>query len=629
MQATAANVEARYRRGEKRLDRILNALRSAHTRVSLLRFLAFLVALGGPLFFIFGVPEIADARNVIASGLPGLVGFVVLFFYHDRLGRRIRLCEAHLSEYRDCLRRFQEDWDEHEGFPHHPREGFAELIENSLDHSYGSDLNLFGSFSLFRYINRASTPGGELTLARALLGQPGDTVRHEDRFRTRQKGLQALARLRVLRMRFRRQGREGVFDAVRDGSEDWLREIQGAVPPALAGNLVWPAAALAIFTLVSYFAFALELARPYFVLTVPVQLLLFLWTTWRSVKISRAWAGAADRLEVYAGLLRVCAGVRPADPYLAAFSVFPAGAADEQSPYAKIRSLARLAGIFSFRRNPIVHFVLGVFFVYELFLLRALERWCAENLDQLQRWLDDLGRFDAALSLAEFAADHPEFVWPQLAAVADESQFVCEAEELAHPLLGEDARVGNSFRFEADQALWLISGSNMSGKSTFLRSVGTALVLAMAGAPVCARRFVFRPVRLWTSITVRDDLRRSLSLFYSEVKRIRLILDEANERRPPLLYLIDEMLHGTNSRERNIACRAILRQLRERGATGMITTHDLGLLDLCENQSDVYCAHFEEVIVEDRMSFDYKIKQGPVTRSNALKILEMEGIRVD
>ncbi len=627
------SVAERYLRGEKRLARINARHKTFFAITAALRFVAFLIMLGAPLVLLFFFPQHADAARITLSALPGLVIFIVLFFYHYRIRDRIRESDAHLTEYRECLRRFTPDWYEDEAFPVHPREGFSRLVEEAVDHPYGGDLNLFGRFSLFQYLNRASSPGGELELAGLLLGQPDAEAVTAEKFQKRQNGIRALARLRVLRMRFRRQDRAGLFESTHETGADWQAELRQAVPPAVVGIILWPAVAIALFTLFSYFAFALDLAKPYFILTLPAQVLLFFWTTWRSTRIARAWARAADRLEVYAGLLRVCAGFRPRQEYLAGFSVFPGPAESgtaTDTPHAKVRQLARLAGFFTYRKNPIVHFFLGVFGVYELFLLRALERWREKNLDDLPRWLEDLGRFDALLSLAEFAADHPDFVWPDHNPVEDESpRFTLEAEDLSHPLLAPGARVGNSFSFAPEQGLWLISGSNMSGKSTFLRSVGTALLLAMIGAPVCARRFVFRPARLWTSITVRDDLRRSLSLFYSEVKRIRLILDEASERRPPLFYLIDEMLHGTNSRERNIACRAILRQLRERGSAGMITTHDLDLLDLCGAGPEIHCAHFEEIIVEDRMSFDYLLKEGPVTRSNALKILAMEGIEIN
>lgn len=621
----------RYRRGAERLEKILARLRRIHGRTALLRFAAFLVAVGAPSVLIFMAPEKANALFVTGAVFPGTIAFLVLFFYHYRVGDRLRLARAHRAEYAACIRRLEPEWYEDPEFPAHPREGFAEIVENSTDHPYGGDLNVFGRFSLFQYINRASTPGGEHSLARMLLGQPDEEALDPGALRKRQSVTRTLSRLRVLRFRFRRRGRTAEFNAVRDKSSAWLEDLRSALPPAYVSMLLWPAVVFAVFTLVSYFAFALELARPYFVLTLPAQIVLFLWSTYRASRIANAYGTAAERLEVYAGLLRVCARFKSRGEDLAGFSVF-AGAAKggADSPYERIQTLARLAGYFTFRKNPIVHAVLGIFFVYELFLLRALERWRRENLEQLAEWLEDLSRFDAVLSLAEFAADHPDFHWPEPVEVAPESEeFSLEGEELSHPLLGPEERVGNSFRFDPEHALWLISGSNMSGKSTFLRSVGTALLLGMVGAPVAAKRFRFRPVRLWTSITVRDDLRRSLSLFYSEVKRIRLILDEAHERRPPLFYLIDEMLHGTNSRERNIACRSIMRQLQDRGARGMVTTHDLDLLDLCGSGPRIYCGHFEEVIVEDRMSFDYKLKEGPVTRSNALRILEMEGIRVD
>lgn len=398
----------------------------------------------------------------------------------------------------------------------------------------------------------------------------------------------------------------------------WLTALRDASQRGVPFWLLWPARLLPPLTLGSIAAFTANLLPPYFMLTLPAQFFLFLAVHFRTGKRAALFAHAADQISRFEELFAVAASLPlRSEPLHRMHDTFR-----EAAP--AIRRLSWLGGFFTIRKNPILHLLAGLFFIHEAHLLESLRLWIQRHGAHVEFWFEELGELDAWISLAEYAHDNPECVYPALAGEGD----LIAASELAHPLLPAKNRVANSFRFPDTEKFWVITGSNMSGKSTFLRTVGVSLLFAMAGLPVPARSFAFRPLRIVTSMRHRDDTQHSISLFYDEVRRIVRIMREAEARGTPLFFLIDEMLRGTNSRERIIASRSILLQLAKRNAAGLVATHDMELVELCQSGKGVRCFHFEETVVEEKMSFDYKLKDGPVHSSNALRILEMEGIRI-
>ncbi len=233
--------------------------------------------------------------------------------------------------------------------------------------------------------------------------------------------------------------------------------------------------------------------------------------------------------------------------------------------------------------------------------------------------MEAVGELEALLSLASFAYEHPSFATPEI--VDGEAAF--DAVAAAHPLIRDDRRVANDVRLGGELRLLIVSGSNMSGKSTLLRTVGINTVLALAGAPACARSLRVTPMAIGASIRIHDSLAEGASRFYAEILRIRQIL----EMPPPLLFLLDELLHGTNSHDRRIGAEAIVRGLVERGAIGLATTHDLALADIAEALAPRAAnVHFEDHLEGDAIVFDYTMRPGAVTKSNALALMRAVGI---
>ena len=254
----------------------------------------------------------------------------------------------------------------------------------------------------------------------------------------------------------------------------------------------------------------------------------------------------------------------------------------------------------------------------------AVERWRRESGSDIARWIDAAGEFEALSSLASFAYEHPDFTTPEIVAAGP----LFDARELGHPLIPAGRRITNDLCLDDTLRLLVISGSNMSGKSTFQRSTGVAAILALAGAVVCAKSLRIAPLTLGASIRINDSLQEGSSRFYAEILRIRQILDLAATP-TPLLFLLDEILHGTNSHDRRIGAEAVVRALVERGAIGLVSTHDLALADIAESLAPAaQNVHFEDEMVEGRMVFDYRMRPGVVRKSNALALMRAVGIEV-
>ncbi len=278
--------------------------------------------------------------------------------------------------------------------------------------------------------------------------------------------------------------------------------------------------------------------------------------------------------------------------------------------------------------SSLLHPILNILFLWDIHFLYQLEKWKEGSKETIGESFEALGEMEALCSLAGFSDDHRDFAFPEI----DADHPPLAARSLGHPLIPDDQRVCNDFEIPREGYLALITGSNMSGKSTFVRTVGINLALAFAGGPVAAERFAARPCRIMTCIQVQDSLRMHISHFYAEVKRIKDILDSIaaagrEKDRLPILYLIDEIFSGTNTKERLIASRGILLKLAGAASYGVVTTHDLELVVMEEESEHIRNFHFQDDVDGDgRMVFHYRLHPGPVRSTNALEILKREGM---
>lgn len=295
-------------------------------------------------------------------------------------------------------------------------------------------------------------------------------------------------------------------------------------------------------------------------------------------------------------------------------------------PSVEMRRLGRLAAALGVRTNPLLYLLVHLVVPWDFIFTYRLEQVKKEIAHLLPRWLDAWHELEALNSLANFAYLNPHYTFPELTTNSD--RFA--ARELGHPLLKPEAKVCNDFALDHENRIVILTGSNMAGKSTFLRTIGVNLSLAYAGAPVNASSLQMSLFRLFTCIKVSDSVQDGLSYFYAEVKRLQALLAATKaDDRLPVLFLIDEIFRGTNSRERLIGSRSYIRALSEGPSLGLIATHDLELIKLADEIAGVTNYHFREEVHDGRMVFDYRLRSGPCPTTNALKIMSLEGLPVE
>lgn len=552
-----------------------------------------------------------SGQTVLGWAVLALFGlaFAVLAVRHGRLKRGLARLDRWIGLKREQLARRRLEWD---GLP--PPAAYPV----SEHHPYARDLDIVGTYSLLRLIDTTVSTHGRRALAAALLdGDPGP-----DPLAARQRLVRELASRGLLRDRLVLAGRAA--GGALDGDA-----ILAAVAPPLSDHargirrLLAVSAALAAATfafLVAEYGFGLPRYWSYTFLA--YVLIYFL----SSGRVAPVFGRALDLAGSLAGFAQVAREIErrrePGAPALraAAAAFFDPGA----RPSDHLRRMGRVASALSVKAHPLVHLAVNALGPWDLYFADRYERLRAATAAALPGWLEALGRIEAAAALAGFAWLHPEYAFPEM-----HDKPALAARTLGHPLIPAARRVANDVRLDGLGSVALLTGSNMSGKSTFLRTIGVNICLALAGAPVCAARLTGPRVRLFCSVRIEDRLEEGLSYFYAEVKRLRQILDATAARdASPVLFLIDEIFKGTNNRERVIGSRYLLAALTEGNGFGLVSTHDLELTALAASHPKIANHHFQETVQEGRLSFDYRLRPGPCPTTNALRIMALEGLPV-
>jgi hypothetical protein len=556
--------------------------------------------------------------SIVWLALP-LAAFVILMVLHERLAARVERARRAESFFERALDRIDGKWA-----------GRGSTGEEYLDpaHPYAQDLDLFGKGSLFELLSTARTHIGEETLARWLLS-PADPAT----VRERQRAVEELrARVDL------REDLAVVAEEARSGVDPVALAGWGEARPVLDRrrfkSILWP---LTVLGLAGGFAVALlalnaggliglpepaaVLSRDLFLLAIAINGY-FLYSTKREVTaVIAAVEEAAHELELLSGVLRRLEKERFAASLLARLRA--SLDSEGEPPSRRIQRLNRLMECLDSRDNVFVR-VAEVFLLWTPHLALRIERWRAQSGGAVRRWITAAGEIEALCSLASHSFEHPLDPFPEF--LADRGYI--RAEGIAHPMLEESRAVRNSVRIGGELQLLVVSGSNMSGKSTLLRTLGVNAVLAQAGSTVRATHMVLSPIAVGASIRVSDSLQSGISRFYAEILRLRQILD-ATGGPLPVLFLIDEFLHGTNSHDRRIGAEAVVRGLVERGAIGAITTHDLALAEIADGLAPKAAnVHFEDHIQDGRMVFDYVMRPGVVRKSNALELMRSVGLQI-
>lgn len=543
------------------------------------------------------------AAKILYLAIP-IVVFIVLAILHERVLRRLRDHARLETYYGRGIARIENRWS-----------GTGEAGERFLDpaHPYARDLDLFGPGSLFQLLSTARTRSGEQTLAAWLLAAAS-----LPEIAARQQAVQALTPGLDFREKLVLAGEE-----VRAGVHPEQLVAWAEGPHSLNRTAIRILAiVLAALWLLSLFAW-------------------WRWD-WSAAAFSMSLINFGVSYRLHARITKAAAGIDGAQHYLVLLAAVLKLIENEtitatkftelQSALARsgalassaIRQLGKRVAWYESHDNWFVK-ILDPFVFWTPHCVLAIEAWRSRYGSAIREWLDVTGEVESLSSFAAYAYEHPADTFPQFTA---NSSPCFEAEALAHPLLARDSAVVNDLTLNRDLRLLVISGPNMAGKSTFIRSVGINAVLAQAGAPVCARHLILSSLQVTASICILDSLQGGLSRFYAEISRLKQI-HKLSDEKTPVLFLLDELLSGTNSYDRRLGTESFLRSLLARHAIGLITTHDLALAEIAEGIGPSAANyHFEDTFEDGKLHFDYKLTPGIVQTTNALLLMRSIGLEV-
>ncbi|MFC5861145.1 mismatch repair protein [Acidicapsa dinghuensis] len=530
--------------------------------------------------------------------------FVITSVIHERVLRHKSTAIRAAEVYRKGLARIEDRWPRTT-----ERVVPAELIEPSM---YARDLDMVGKGSLFELLCVARTRMGEQRLLEWLLKPaPLETIYR------RQHAVTELRDQLDFRERMAVSGEDVSTGVKPEGLREWAGSSSGSMRPWLR----WVAAGLAILAICGAFLWL------NYGLFLPLLGILFAeWCLARLLRnqitaVLRGTDKAFETLKLFSALLRELEQQTFQMEYLNEIK------RDLLSHrIAASDAIAGLGTLVSYKDslNSLMGKILDRTLMCSLQLALAVQRWRADHGSAVGVWLDVLGEFEALLSIAGYSYEHPDDPFPSF--VDGPASF--EAHEIGHPLIPSHVCVRNSLKMDWNTKVLLISGSNMSGKSTLMRTVGTNTVLAMCGAPVRAKQLQLTPLRVGTSLLVNDSLTQGTSRFYAEIKRLQQICELARQDGLPVLFLLDELLQGTNSSDRLIGALGIIRELMQSGAIGILTTHDLSLTAIENGDGWIKNMHFQDSISNGKMQFDFRLRDGVVTKSNGVELMRLIGLNV-
>jgi hypothetical protein len=535
--------------------------------------------------------------------LVAVAVFLVIAILHAKVLRQRTCAERAVDFYRKGLARIEDRW------PGTGQTGERIDVRSSL---YATDLDLFGNDSLFELLSLARTRMGEDTLAGWLLSpSPAAQLvqRHEaiGELRNRLDLREDIAILgEDLKVGIHPEALTQWAEAPNQLTHSWLRWLSLLLAmAAIAAAIVWA---------------QLGTKAPFFAILI-IETIITALLRKRTDAVFHATEHALEDLQLLTSLLARIEREQFASPRLQALKV------DLSSHHlAASQAIARLRTIVEYIRsldNPLMR-ILNIPLLYVVQVAYAAEAWRKAHGAAVRSWLAAASEIEALLSLAAYSYEHPSDPFPEF--LEGSPCFI--AEQLGHPLIPSAKCVRNDVSLCGETRVLLVSGSNMSGKSTLMRAVGINTVLAMAGAPVRARRLQLTPLQIGASILINDSLQEGSSRFYAEITRLRHICDLA-ENQPPVLFLLDELLQGTNSKDRLIGAEGVVRALMASGAIGLISTHDLALTNIAAQEGNrLQNVHLQDEIRDGRMTFNFKLHDGVVTKSNGIELMRLIGLKV-
>ena len=589
---------AKYIQRKEQFAETAEILGAKYNRFSLIRLIFFVLAIG--------ILIVLYSQHIWIGLLATLI-MIALFarfvFWHQQFQKEQKH-NANLSlinEHEEAAMN-----DDHSAF-----DGGKEFI--SADHPYAYDLDIFGDHSIFQFCNRTVTFIGKEKLAQIL-----SVTADKKTILERQEAIQELATKLDWRQNFQSLGSE-IEDqpAHLKILKDWLQDAPFITNNKLITFLRFVAPLLSITGLVLFFF------QPWYVAI--MFLIPAFWALRKTViQINDTHLRTTHTEKILASYATLIGHIEKenfSSPLLQSWK--NELTVNENVPSKKIKRLSYIISQLNVRYNAFA-FILNIVGLWDLQWVAKLEYWKATHKDELPNWFDSLKNFDALISLATLAYNHPEWSFPT---ITDDTYL--KGIELGHPLIPSKEMISNDLEMATTGHIKLVTGSNMAGKSTFLRTIALNIVLAQTGSKVCAKELSLPHLAVYTSMRTTDALHESTSSFYAELKRLKIILD-AVDRKEQVYFLLDEILKGTNSKDRHTGSKALIEQLIKSGGAGIIATHDLELGSLeAKYNGDLENLCMEVEVKDGELDFDYKLKKGVSKSFNATTLMRNMGIRID
>ena len=537
----------------------------------------------------------------------GLGLFSVTIHFHNKIVYAISRYKIYIRIKSSNLSRIKLNW-----------ENIPESKEPTLNtHPFEVDLDIFGNKSLHRLINTSHSKEGSNVLRKHLL----KTDPEYSEVIGKQQLIKELTPLDLFRDKF-------LLKAVSrkrfDGKNIliWLNNI---VEVRANSSLLYASSFLVFSYVILFILFSLGFIPAVWLLPFILYLIVYIWFSKKSEELFKATELINDELSKIRILFEHIENI-PAYNKSKLKEFLNSFLENKPKPSQILRKLEKLSLMTTARGNPFMKIILNALMPWDFFLLINLTKCKNELREHLPIWLDTLYELEALNSLANFAYLNPEYSFPEISD-SKNGKSVLYSENIGHPLIPFDDKITNDYSIQKKNEVLIITGSNMSGKSTFLKTIGVNLCLDYAGAPVNADVLRVSLFRLFTCIKASDSITDGISYFYAEVKRLKEMLNELEKSSTkPLFFLIDEIFRGTNNKERSIGSRAYLKTISRMETFGIVATHDLNLIELEKEINNITNYHFREEIINEKMVFDYKLHPGPCPTTNAIKVMQLAGL---
>ena len=589
----------------------INRLYAKSSRFSFYRLIIF--ALGTTLTITGFVADKSAGWTLL---IISTAAFSVTVHLHNRLITGIKRFHTYLNIINENISRMKLSWD---GIPEPPAN------KSPDDISTGKDLDLTGNRSLHQLTDVSVSEEGSLFLRNRLTNLIPDY-----RFiKESQKIIGELKNQTAFRERFLLKARLISKKHLQCGRiTSW---IENTADENLPGFILPLSFALTVIYVTLFILSVTVITPSVWLPFLMLYFLIYLSVSKKSGRIISECSDLENHIRKFSILIYTISGFKFRNsPALNSFLVNSfgdkSGDRDLYKAAEELRSLEKITSALLLRENPVLRILLNVLFPYDIYFCRKLVRLKSRLVKEIPVWLERFNELESYISLSGFAYLNPDYTFPE---VAETGKSSFEALKLGHPLIKREEKICNDIAFRKENEILIITGSNMSGKSTFLKSIGINLCLAYSGAPVNAEFLKTSLYEIFTCIKVNDSVADGISYFYAEVKRLKQLLDElGNEKGLPVFFMIDEIFKGTNNRERLAGSRAFIKRLSELRCTGAVTTHDLELVNLSQEISKITNYHFREEIIDGKMKFDFQMHEGPCPTTNALRIMELSGLPV-